>query len=525
MIANADDLETATRPMLGPVPEWLATFGGIACTVAAYRVAFSLAFAWGPAELGMDNVADNVWAQQFRLVYQLRQPPLFEWLLWPLQQATGPTTESFLIIRSAILILTAVFLFGAARFAIKDRRIAAVAVLSYALFYNVGWTMLERLPQSTLLLCCCAATAWTFVRALSTRRMLDYASLGLALGAGLLSKFNFALFGVSLLAACLTEPILRRRLKSFGLVYAALVAAIIVSPFIYGLVADQEPLLRSAASIMQAGAKEPYPTRIGEGLMRLALSSFEFSLALIPLLAIVFWRPLRDGALLADDEGAAYARLFGKASAIGAGIAVVGVIASGSVYVLDWHMLPIFAPLPLWMFARIEAGGAAAGRMRSWAWGLAGVVILCAVARAAAQIEPDAAYCGRCGALKRYQELAGTLVPFGAGDGTIVALDAYTAGNLRIYLPRARILMPGFSEPKRAGVASKCFAVWETTAGDRSTPLDEAMPAAGYAKENLVGSGQDAFFTHYWPKQWLSGFGRSTTWGVRQLDPDAPVCR
>jgi hypothetical protein len=30
---------------------------------------------------------------------------------------------------------------------------------------------------------------------------------------------------------------------------------------------------------------------------------------------------------------------------------------------------------------------------------------------------------------------------------------------------------------------------------------------------------------HYWPKQWLSGFSRSTTWSVRRLDPQAPVCR
>jgi hypothetical protein len=69
-------------------------------------------------------------------------------------------------------------------------------------------------------------------------------------------------------------------------------------------------------------------------------------------------------------------------------------------------------------------------------------------------------------------------------SGILVALAPYTAGNLRPYLPLARILMPGFGEPRPTGLAPDCR------------------------------SGQDAFITHYWPKQWLSGFGRSTAWGV-----------
>jgi Dolichyl-phosphate-mannose-protein mannosyltransferase len=525
MTAHEDNVAKAVPATRGVVPDWLATFGGIALVVAAYRTIFSLAFAWGPRSLGMDNVADNIWAQQFRLVYQLRQPPLFEWLLWPLQQAIGPTSDSFLIVKGVILTLTAVFLFGAARYAIKDRRIAAVTVLSYGLFYNVAWTMLERLPQSALLLCCCAATAWTFARALSTSRALDYAMLGLAFGAGLLAKFNFALFGLSLLATSLTEPLLRRRLKSVGIALTAAVAAAVTSPFVYGLISDQQPLFRSVAKIMLAGEKAPYLARVSEGLSRLGLSLVEFSLALIPLMLLVFWKSLRAGDLPTHDETAAYARLFGKASAIAAGLAVVGIILSGSVYVLDWHVLPIFATLPLWMFARIEAGGVSPDRMRTWTRGLTGIVILCAALRAAGEIKPDAAYCGRCTALKSYPELARDLVRLGAGGGTLVALDPYTAGNLRSYLPLARILVPGFSEPRRAGLGPDCFAVWETSPADRPTPLEEALPAAGYASVNLAGSGQDAFFTHYWPKQWFSGFGRSTTWGMRQLDPQAPVCR
>jgi 4-amino-4-deoxy-L-arabinose transferase-like glycosyltransferase len=504
------------------LPAWLATGWGVAALVALYRFAYTTAVAAASPALGMDNVADNVWAQQLRLVYQLRQPPLFEWLLWPVQRLTGPNALSFLIVKDVILTLAAYFLFGAARYAIKDRRLAALAVLSYGLYYNVGWTMLERLTQSSLLLCCCAATALAFARSLRTRRLLDHLLLGLALGAGLLAKFNFALFALALLGAAMMTPRLRARLRPFRLGFALAAAAVVISPYVWGLVAGDQPLARSAVNIMEGGARAPYLTRVGVGLGGLALSLFEFSLLLIPMALAVFWRPLSQGRLPGDDDAAEYARLFGRTSLLAAVFALVGVVATGSVYVRDWHVLPVFAVLPLWMFARIERGRATAWSLRLWAW-LTGVVILCAAVSAVGALVPDRAYCGRCGQLKSYPELAKDLQGLGAGEATLVVLDPYTAGNLRAQLPAAKVVMPGFVAPAERAKTPGCFAVWET--GREPTSLETALPASGYSAANLAGSGKDTFFTHYWPRQWLSGFGASTTWGVRPLDPQALVCR
>ncbi|HUZ13794.1 MAG TPA: glycosyltransferase family 39 protein [Caulobacteraceae bacterium] len=506
----------------GVLPQWLGRFWGVAAIVALYRIAYSIPIALASPALGMDNVADNVWAQQLRLVYQLRQPPLFEWLLWPVQRLTGPNAVSFLIVKDALMTLTAVFLFGAARYAIKDRRLAAVAVLSYGLFYNVAWTMLERLTQSSLLLCCCAAAAWTFVRALRTGRTLDYALLGAALGAGLIAKFNFALFGLGLVGACLAEPTLRRRLRPAPLTLSLLVAAAIAAPFVYGVAVSGQPVARAAVNIMEGGARAPYLARVGQGLSGLALSLVEFSLALVPLALLAFWKPLAT-APPGADAAAAHARLFGRTSLIAAALAAIGIVASGSIYVRDWHVLPVFAVLPLWLFARVERGGVSARRLRLWPWIVFVPVAACASISVAGALVPDAAYCGRCGQLTPYPALARDLETMGAAEATLVVLDPYTAGNLRAQLPKARIVMPGFAPTRPAGAGLDCVAVWET--GTRPIPLEAAIVAAGYPRADLAGSGADGFVTHYWPRQWLSGFGRSTTWGVRRLNPNAPVCR
>ena len=128
-----------------------------------------------------------------------------------------------------------------------------------------------------------------------------------------------------------------------------------------------------------------------------------------------------------------------------------------------------------------------------------------------------------CGALKPYPALAQDIRRLGGADATLIGLDAYTAGNLRAQLPQARILMADFREPKPAGPERPCFAVWEVEGPPAS--LEQRLTAAGYSPANLQGAGPEEIVTHFWRRQWLSGFGRSTTWGIRRLSPAAPACR
>ena len=46
--------------------------------------------------LPQDDVTSNVLAQTLEPGYVLKQPPLYEWMLWSVQRVTGPTLPSFL---------------------------------------------------------------------------------------------------------------------------------------------------------------------------------------------------------------------------------------------------------------------------------------------------------------------------------------------------------------------------------------------------------------------------------------------
>jgi hypothetical protein len=49
--------------------------------------------------LTIDDARANELTQTFAWGYQIRQPPLYEWLLWCVQQFLGPGIESHLFVR------------------------------------------------------------------------------------------------------------------------------------------------------------------------------------------------------------------------------------------------------------------------------------------------------------------------------------------------------------------------------------------------------------------------------------------
>src|SRR4249919_3308018 len=60
--------------------------------------------------LPQDDVTSNILAQTLEPGYVLKQPPLYEWLLWSVQRVTRPTLPSFLFLKYGLLTATFAFL-------------------------------------------------------------------------------------------------------------------------------------------------------------------------------------------------------------------------------------------------------------------------------------------------------------------------------------------------------------------------------------------------------------------------------
>ena len=114
--------------------------------------------------LPQDDVTSNILAQTLEPGYVLKQPPLYEWLLWSVQRFTGPTLPSFLILKYGLLTATFALLYLVAKRMFADQRWAAIAALSPLLLYPIGWNLHEGVTQTMALICAVAASMWSFMR-------------------------------------------------------------------------------------------------------------------------------------------------------------------------------------------------------------------------------------------------------------------------------------------------------------------------------------------------------------------------
>ena len=134
----------------------------ILCGIVGFGVLYGLVHA-GVRLAFSENLSgavafSNVFAQTLSLGYQERQPPLYEWLVWLVQQATGPNLVSFLLINYGLLTATFVFLYLSALRLFDDQRWAMVASLSPLLLYQIGWNIHEGVTHSLVMACAMAAS-------------------------------------------------------------------------------------------------------------------------------------------------------------------------------------------------------------------------------------------------------------------------------------------------------------------------------------------------------------------------------
>lgn len=492
---------------------------------------WSIAAAWGLAHLflralstpvlGTDDMFENVLVQTLEPGYMLRQPPLYEWLLFAAQQIFGPTIWAALFVKYGLISIAALFLFLIARKAISSPRLAALCVFSYSLYYQYGWNLHEGVTHTVVLTAACAASALFFIKALETGRLGFYLLFGLAAGAGLLGKHSFPLFVLALLLAAASDRVWRGRVNVYALALVPLTAMLVYSPYGYWILHDGPGLFTSMSQTMGVSAGDSHLVRAGQGLGRLAFGLIGFSVPLVPILLVLFWpRYLakRQRAVPAVND---VARLCARTVLAMIILTAVLIAVTGATYVKERHMHPLLLLLPVFLFADLERFGF----RRQWLWLGSLVLALAAVAflsRVPGIVAPDRFWCGgNCRHMKPYADLKADLAQLGAGTATLIAGDGYTGGNLRMLFPDARVVTSAIAA--RTPPRDRCFFVWEE--GDAAP----GVPAAERFFKNVHWDAsaplRATYLTGSWPHLWKAPGWRTTWWGVAELNAEDPQCR
>jgi 4-amino-4-deoxy-L-arabinose transferase-like glycosyltransferase len=418
-------------------PSWPFNLAGVVSVGLLYGLVYASMRLALSHNLPQDDVTSNVFTQTLEPGYVLKQPPLYEWLLWSVQRFTGPTLPSFLILKYGLLTATLLYLVAKRIFA--DQRWAALAALSPLLLYHIGWNLHEGVTQTMALICAVAATMWSFRRLVERGRAFDYVLFGAIAGLGLLSKYSFAGFLVVLLGSALLQPALRERLLDWRVLLSAGAAALVTAPFLFPL--DLIVLL-------------VFPRALREGWteIKLAVRPQTFSVSEPD------WRLL----LLHITIG-------------GFLLLMIGALSTGATHYLERYMHPFFLLTALWLVGLVEKSGNPARRLAVLGTILLAVTLIVMPVRLRDALHAMGPECRKCRIAVPYEGLAAALQARGFHDGTLIAADRHDAGNLRRFFPQVRIVRverPAYAPPMRAAdLASKVAVVWRK-GSDRRLPKE-----------------------------------------------------
>ena len=122
------------------------------------------------------------------------------------------------------------------------RRLAALAVLSFASIYMFGYYAHHDLTHSTALAAACAASFYAFARLVERPSAGHYLLLGLCFGLGMLAKWNFVMLAVGLPLTCLLHARFRALVLSPKLLLALAAMALVVAPTALWLLGQEQSI-------------------------------------------------------------------------------------------------------------------------------------------------------------------------------------------------------------------------------------------------------------------------------------------
>jgi 4-amino-4-deoxy-L-arabinose transferase-like glycosyltransferase len=265
------------------------------------------------------------------------QPPLYTYLVKLVFLVTGPALWPLLGLKVVLLVLLvgALLLTGRELGFRPDQQLVVVSGL--ALLPQLIWEAQRDLTHSVL-----AATvaAWTLLQLLRLARRpswLNHGLLGILVAAGLLSKYNVAVFQAALLITACTIPDLRRALIRPALAAGILIAALLLTPHLSWALQHRELAMAGLDKTAAAGSLPAGGVISALGAALAFLSPFWLG-------ALALLWPVRGKLRFADGCRAPDQALLQRLPLVVVSLLLVVVLATGADRFKDrWYLTLLFA--------------------------------------------------------------------------------------------------------------------------------------------------------------------------------------
>lgn len=204
----------------------------------------------GTADL--DQAEQLLVSQDFKLGYSA-QPPLYTWVVKALFSITGPSLFLLLLLKSVVLSMLAVSIVCIGRLFSFTVQQQIIAVISIVFLPQIIWESQRDLTHSPLATAMAAVTLLQVVALQRAQTIFNYVSVGCLVGLGLLSKYNYFVFLMSLVFSVLFTPQYRSVLLNKRIIFALIPAILIIFPHYYWVVNHLDAVSGSVHKLQAGG--------------------------------------------------------------------------------------------------------------------------------------------------------------------------------------------------------------------------------------------------------------------------------
>ncbi|MCE5973865.1 glycosyltransferase family 39 protein [Sinirhodobacter sp. WL0062] len=348
----------------------------LALVLGAYFALQVLLRIWIGTGLQLDEAELVMRAQEFHWGYG-PQLPLFNWLQFLTFKLMGVNVAALAIAKNACLWLGYLLAYLAlARFVQPGR--AAIATVGLILLPEIAWEAQRTLSHSVALILSTSAFLFALFGAARNGRWRDWIALGVIIGFGGLSKYNFWILPFSTALALWILPPPRGWVAlSWGRIGAAAMAAlaILAGPVLW--IAQHPDIAFASASKIRRSERAVLDLPFLGGVAE-TLQGYLLALILAGLIALLARLWPRGGAPrpLAEANAVWLRKLLLAISLIGCALIAVMMGVADATRVTPRWLIPLAMPgaLGLMLWA-LEAGTRRAGQVIATASGIVGIAV------------------------------------------------------------------------------------------------------------------------------------------------------
>ena len=453
--------------------------------------------------------AEQAFLSQFLALGYGPQPPFYNWLQYGLAEVIGTSLATMTILKNGLLFLCCLFYGLAARLVLTDRRLPPIAMLGVLTLPPIFLLAQRDLSHTVAALFAVSLFLYSFLKTLKRPSLFSYILTGVAVGIGLMAKYNFVLVPVAAIVAVLPERELRARILDWRILPAIAVATLIVLPHAYWMLQNFGFASGGTLNEMREREAEGFLLQAFYGVY--SLGSAVIGGSLVPLL--VFGLVFRGKLRAIWQAESPWRRIIGRMLALCLIAVLLVVLGVAATHVREKWLVLFLVLIPLYLCLKIEAANIDLTDSLRRFFLLVLVIVLGALVLVSARavVRP---WFGDYSRLNiPYAALAEAVAQAEGQPALILANDKQIAGNLRMQFSGAQVTMPSPSNALPVDMSKRpLLAVWHDDAQPEAPVPDllrNALSALGIpdaaaaprhlALPYLYGTGEDRYsFSYIW---------------------------